>query len=188
VINDDRIAAGTGFGMHSHREMEIITVVVEGQINHRDSLGHAEVLRAGDVQRMSAGTGVAHSEINEADQPCRMLQIWIEPSTRGITPSYEQKPFAIGADWTRLLDPDRRDGAMAIHRRVRLWRAQPPAGHGLALELAAGSAGWLQLIAGSGEVERRPLVEGDGLGFDAGSLRRFTAGGEGADLLLFELG
>jgi len=187
VINDDRIAAGRGFGMHPHRDMEIITVMVEGQLNHRDSMGHAEVLRAGEVQRMSAGTGVVHSEINDGDRPCRLLQIWIEPSGEGIQPTYEQRPFAIGASWTPLLDPERRDGAMAIHRPVRLWRAQPPAGHELALDLAAGSAGWIQLISGSGEVDGQPLMAGDGLGFAAGSLQRFSAAGEGADLLLFEL-
>jgi redox-sensitive bicupin YhaK (pirin superfamily) len=187
VINDDRIAAGRGFGMHPHRDMEIITVMVEGQINHRDSMGHTELLRAGEVQRMSAGTGVVHSEINASDRPCRLLQIWIEPSSTGIDPSYEQKPFAITADWTPLLDPDRRDGAMAIHRPLRLWRAQPSAGHELPLELAAGSAGWIQLISGSGAVDGRRLVQGDGLGFAAASLQRFTAASEGADLLLFEL-
>ena len=187
VINDDRIAAGRGFGMHPHRDMEIITVMVEGQLNHRDSMGHAEVLRAGEVQRMSAGTGVVHSEINEGDQPCRLLQIWIEPNSAGIDPAYEQKPFAIGADWTPLLDPDRREGAMAIHRPVRLWRARPAAGDGVALALTAGSKGWIQLISGAGAVDGHPLVAGDGLGFAAGSLHHFIAGADGADLLLFEL-
>jgi redox-sensitive bicupin YhaK (pirin superfamily) len=187
VINDDTIAAGMGFGMHSHRDMEIITVMVEGQLNHRDSLGHAEVLRAGEVQRMSAGTGVVHSEINEGDQPCRLLQVWIEPSSTGIAPAYEQKPFAIGSGWTPLLDPDRRDAAMAIHRSVRLWRAQPCAGSSLSLELAAGCRGWIQLISGAGAADGQPLQQGDGLGFDAGRLQRFTAEPGGADLLLFEL-
>jgi hypothetical protein len=187
VINDDRIAAGRGFGMHPHRDMEIITVMVEGQLSHRDSMGHVEVLHAGEVQRMSAGTGVVHSEINEGDQPCRLLQIWIEPSSVGIPPAYEQKPFAIGAGWTPLLDPDRREGAMAIHRPARLWRARPGAGDGLALSLAAGSAGWIQLISGAGAVDDQPLVAGDGLGFAAGSLQRFVATEDGADLLLFEL-
>ena len=187
VINDDRIAAGRGFGMHPHRDMEIITVMVEGQLNHRDSMGHAAVLRAGEVQRMSAGTGVVHSEVNEGDQPCRLLQIWIEPSSTGIPPAYEQKPYAIGAGWTPLLDPERSGGAMAIHRPVRLWRGQPPAGHGLPLDLVAGSAGWIQLISGSGDVDGTPLIGGDGLGFAAGSLQRFTAAADGADLLLFEL-
>jgi len=103
--------------------MEIITVLVEGQLNHRDSLGHAEVLRAGEVQCMSAGSGVRHSEVNGGSVPCRLLQIWIEPSSTGIAPAYEQKPYPIGKAWTGLLDPLRADGAMAIHRPVRLWRA-----------------------------------------------------------------
>ncbi len=187
VINDDRIAAGTGFGMHPHRDMEIITVMVEGQLNHRDSMGHAEVLRAGEVQRMSAGTGVVHSESNGGNQACRLLQIWIEPSSTGIAPAYGQKPFAIGSGWTRLLDPEQTDGAMAIHRPVRLWRAQPAAGDRLSLALGTGSQGWIQLIDGGGEADGHPLQHGDGLGYAAGKLEAFTAGPGGADLLLFEL-
>ena len=196
VINDDTIAAGRGFGMHPHRDMEIITVMVDGQLNHRDSMGHAEVLRAGEVQRMSAGTGVVHSEVNEGDQPCRLLQVWIEPSDTGIPPAYEQKPFEIDAGWTRLLDPQGSDGAMAIHRPVRLWRAQPAAGQTLPLAITAGSSGWIQLIAGGGSLnpigggEGMELQRGDGLGFSANGSERpegFTAGRQGADLLLFEL-
>jgi redox-sensitive bicupin YhaK (pirin superfamily) len=174
--------------------------MVEGQLNHRDSMGHAEVLRAGEVQRMSAGTGVVHSEINGGEQPCRLLQIWIEPSSSGIPPAYGQKPFALQSGWTPLLDPEQAGGAMAIHRPVRLWRAQPGAGAALPLALAAGSRGWIQLISGSGEVQRPPtqgsgeggapalpLGRGDGLGFPAGALTTFCAGEAGADLLLFEL-
>lgn len=196
VINDDTIAAGRGFGMHPHRDMEIVTVMVEGQLNHRDSMGHAEVLRTGEVQRMSAGTGVVHSEVNEGDQPCRLLQIWIEPSSTGIAPAYEQKPFAIGAGWTPLLDPAGTDGAMAIHRPVRLWRAQPGAGTSLPINLAAGSQGWIQLITGSGTLalpDEEPALaaeQGDGLGFESESPAApssFHAGPTGADLLLFEL-
>jgi hypothetical protein len=194
VINDDTIAAGRGFGMHPHRDMEIITVMVEGEISHRDSLGHAEVLRAGEVQHMSAGTGVVHSEINEGTAPCRLLQIWIEPSRVGIPPTYGQKPFTIGAGWTALLDPAGREGALAIQRPVRLWRAQPPAGGELPLPLAAGCQGWIQMVAGSacltGGGESLALRRGDGLGFSAGPAEppvRLGAGAGGADLLLFEL-
>jgi redox-sensitive bicupin YhaK (pirin superfamily) len=187
VINDDTIAAGRGFGMHSHRDMEIITVMVEGQLNHRDSLGHAEVLRAGEVQRMSAGTGVVHSEVNEGDLPCRLLQIWIEPSESGLAPAYEQKPFTIGSGWIPLLDPQRRERAMAIHRPVRLWRARPDSAACLDLKLTAGSLGWLQLIAGAGAADGHGLRRGDGIGFRAGDLSGFTAAEPGTDLLLFEL-
>ncbi|MFM7266353.1 MAG: pirin family protein [Cyanobium sp.] len=187
VINDDTIAAGRGFGMHPHRDMEIITVMVEGQLNHRDSLGNRAVLRAGEVQWMSAGSGVVHSESNEGERPCRLLQIWIAPSRLGLAPAYEQKPFASGDGWTPLLDPERRDGAMAIARPVRIWRAHPSAGASLPLAIAAGSQGWIQLIEGSGEADGHPLSRGDGLGFAAAGLGAFTAGAAGADLLLFEL-
>jgi redox-sensitive bicupin YhaK (pirin superfamily) len=187
VINDDTIAAGRGFGMHPHRDMEIITVMVEGQLSHHDSMGHSAVLRAGEVQRMSAGTGIVHSERNEGVQPCRLLQIWIEPSRSGIAPAYEQKPFAVGPGWTPLLDPARLDGAMAIHRPVRLWRAQPGAGEGLSLAIEPDALGWIQLVDGGGEVDGQGLQRGDGLGFRAGGRTAFTAGRHGADLLLFQL-
>ncbi len=193
VINDDTIAAGRGFGMHPHRDMEIITVMVDGELHHRDSMGHAEVLRAGEVQRMGAGTGVVHSEINGGDQPCRLLQIWIEPSSTGLPPAYEQRPFPPQAGrWTPLLDPERRGGAMAIARPVRLWRGLLEPGQRLAWPpgLAAAEGVWLQLI--NGEL-RAPwsLRRGDGLGLgwpapapDPASLE---AGDAGADLLLFAL-
>jgi redox-sensitive bicupin YhaK (pirin superfamily) len=167
--------------------MEIITVLVEGALQHRDSLGHTELLRAGEVQRMSAGTGVVHSEMNSGDQACRLLQIWIEPEQLGTAPAYEQKPFAIGPGWTPLLDPARAAGAMAIQRSVRLWRARPRAGDALALPMAEGRAAWLQLIDGA-LTAPLPLQRGDGLGFTAGELTPpLLADASGADLLLFEL-
>ena len=187
VINDDTIAAGRGFGMHPHRDMEIITVMVEGELHHRDSMGHAEVLRAGEVQRMSAGTGVVHSEINGGDQPCRLLQIWIEPSSTGIAPAYEQKPFELPGGWTRLLDPQRRDGAMAIHRPVQLWRARLQSGEQLELPALKGAV-WLQMIDGGLE-QPWQLQRGDGLGWQAteAAAPALKATSAGADLLLFQL-
>jgi redox-sensitive bicupin YhaK (pirin superfamily) len=152
VINDDTIAASSGFGLHPHRHMEIITVMVDGVLTHRDSMGNAEELRAGDVQRMSAGTGILHSEMNESLEPCRLLQIWIAPDSQRLSPSYGQKHFAIGNDWTPLIAPDQVDGAMAIQRSVRLWRARPTAGQALSLPLAAGAHGWIQMIEGEVEV------------------------------------
>jgi len=201
VINDDTIAAGAGFGMHPHRDMEIVTVMVEGELHHRDDLGHAEVLRAGEVQRMSAGTGVVHSEFNGGDRPCRLLQIWIQPSRLGLAPAYEQKPFAIGSGWMPLLDPEGREGAMAIHRPVRLWRAQPRPGQRLPLPVMAGQRAWLQLIDGAAALqaanpmapEPSPLANlqrGDGLGWqvdEAGPGLELEVGADGTDLLLFEL-
>jgi redox-sensitive bicupin YhaK (pirin superfamily) len=188
VINDDTIEAGRGFGLHPHREMEIITVMVNGEITHRDSMGHAEPLRAGEVQRMSAGTGLLHSEINEGSAPCRLLQIWIDPSSSGRPPSYEQKPFVLSSDWKLLIDPECRHGAVGVNGRVRLWRAQPPAGQPLPFQLGEGTHGWIQMIDGLGQADDHPLEPGDGLGFAAGDVEQFTAGPGGADLLLFELG
>ena len=195
VINDDTIAAGLGFGLHPHRNMEIITVVVDGRIDHGDSMGHSQVLRCGDVQRMSAGSGLLHSEINRGDQPCRMLQIWIEPSQIGLPPSYEQRPFPIGPHWSCLMAPGGRDGALAIGAPVRLWRARPEAGGGLPLPLAPGCRGWIQLIEGdlafSSNAATVRLQAGDGLGLTAaaagGGSGTLVAGPDGADLLLFEL-
>jgi redox-sensitive bicupin YhaK (pirin superfamily) len=190
VINDDTIAAGRGFGMHPHRDMEIITVMVQGELHHRDSMGHAEVLRAGEVQRMSAGTGVVHSEINGSDQACRLLQIWVEPSSTGTAPAYEQKPFPLQRGWTALLDPQRQEGAMAIHRPVRLWRGQLQAAEVVELPELSGAA-WIQMI--DGQLEQPWLLQrGDGLGWTprpAGAAvpSTLTAGSSGADVLLFEL-
>lgn len=199
VINDDTIAPGQGFGMHPHRNMEIITVMVEGELSHRDSMGHAEVLAAGEVQAMGAGTGVVHSEINQSERPCRLLQIWIEPSSPGRPPTYAQQAFTLGSCWTPLVGP----GALAIQRPVRLWRAQPKAAESLTLPMAEAPLGWLQVINGTGVVrvgpDREPITlqRGDGLGFGArldlgiglgdGDLEGFEAGPQGADLLLFEL-
>jgi hypothetical protein len=190
VINDDTIAAGRGFGMHPHRDMEIITVMVQGELHHRDSMGHAEVLRAGEVQRMSAGTGVVHSEINGSDQACRLLQIWVEPSSTGIAPAYEQKPFPLQSGWTSLLDPQRQGGALAIHRPVRLWRAQLQASAVVELPELSGAA-WIQMIDGALE-QPWLLQRGDGLGWTprpaaAAPPLPLRAGASGADLLLFEL-
>jgi hypothetical protein len=151
VINDDTIAAGQGFGMHPHRDMEIITVMVEGQLNHRDSMGHSAVLRAGEVQRMSAGTGIVHSEINGGDRSCRLLQIWIVPDAPGHPPAYEQKPFPLAEGWRLLIDPRGTDGALAIHRPARLWRGRLDPGQTLLPPPATEplpSLGWIQLIDG----------------------------------------
>ena len=198
VINDDRIDAGQGFGMHPHRDMEIITVMVEGALYHRDSMGHSATLQAGEVQRMSAGTGIVHSEFNGGESACRLLQIWIEPSCHGIHPSYDQKAFPLAEGWTALVDPEGLDGAMVIQRPVRLWRASPGAGDKLDLALAPKTQGWIQVIAGSLVVDPQAalphsigvpptLSQGDGLGFRAGQLTSLTACSRGADLLLFEL-
>ena len=194
VINDDTIAAGRGFGMHPHRDMEIVTVMVDGELTHADSMGHSEVLRAGEVQRMSAGTGIVHSEINRSDRPCRLLQIWIEPEQSGIEPAYEQQPFAIGANWTPLIDPSRTDGAMATASATGMWRAQPQPQQQLLLPSVPATALWIQVINGELELHNddgtiHHLSRGDGAGLiNAGRGRCNLVGTDpNADVLLLAL-
>ena len=195
VINDDTVQAGTGFGWHPHRDMEIISVILEGELTHRDSMGHSQTLKAGEVQTLSAGSGIVHSEFNHGSRPCRFLQIWIQPDTNGIHPTYHQRPCGIGDGWSLLIDPARAEGALSIHRPVRLWRARPSQGRSLPVPIAPGSRGWLQMVDGAVDVEFQVepagamarLVQGDGLGFRAGLVRSITAVDSSADLLLFEL-
>ena len=194
VINDDTIAAGKGFGMHPHRDMEIITVMVDGALTHADSMGNSAVLRAGEVQRMSAGSGIVHSEINQTGAPCRLLQIWIEPAQLGIQPAYEQKPFAIGEGWTPLIEPDATDEAMAIERRVHLWRAQPQRQQPLPLPAAKERWIWIQVIDGeltlnSEGSPQQSLQRGDGVGLiqEAATQGELIGLSERADVLLFAL-
>jgi redox-sensitive bicupin YhaK (pirin superfamily) len=148
VINEDRIQAGNGFGMHPHADMEIITVMLAGELHHQDSMGYSEALRCGEVQRMTAGSGIVHSETNPSADPCHLLQIWIEPSAAGLKPSYAQKPFTIERGWTLLIDPQGQGEALAINRPVRLWRARAGAGQQLGCPVAADAQGWIQMIAG----------------------------------------
>jgi quercetin 2,3-dioxygenase len=194
VINDDIIQPGTGFGLHPHRDMEIVTVMLEGVLEHRDSLGNGAALRAGEVQRMTAGTGIAHSEMNAGQDPCRLLQIWIEPEQAGLPPSYSQKRVEPGRTWTPLIEPDATGGALAIAQSVRLWRARPRRGDQLPLPLQPGCRGWLQMIAGTviplasdaaGPAEGA-LFQGDGLGFAAPALQGLQSV-QDSDLLLLEL-
>ena len=193
VINDDVISAGKGFSMHPHRDMEIITVMVEGQLNHSDSMGHQGVIRAGDVQRMSAGTGIQHSEINGGISPCRLLQIWIEPSQSGLTPSYEQQSIAVGSNWTPLIAPDQPE-LMAIARPARVWRARPTPDQPLALPTLADGQGWIQMIDGQTIVQSEhntghSMTRGDGLGWSsrADQPRTIQAVTSDTDVLLFNL-
>ena len=194
VINDDTIAAGKGFGMHPHRDMEIVTVMVDGDLTHADSMGNTEVLRAGEVQRMSAGTGIVHSEMNQTGAPCRLLQIWIEPAQLGIPPAYEQKPFEVGDNWTALIEPSASGEAMAIAQHVRLWRAKPEHQQRLALPTGKKQSLWIQVIDGelslhNNGTPEQSLRRGDGLGLiqDASTQREMISLSERADVLLFAL-
>jgi hypothetical protein len=160
VINEDRVAAGMGFGTHPHRDMEIVSYVLSGAIQHRDSLGNGEVLRPGEVQRMTAGTGVTHSEFNPSkSEPLHFFQIWIQPNRRGLTPGYEQKPFPAEERRGKLrlvVDPDGHDGALRIHQDARIYASLLQAGESVAHPLAAGRGAWVQVARGALEIDGPP--------------------------------
>ena len=167
VINEDRIAPGGGFATHPHNDMEIVTYVVEGELAHKDSLGTGSTIKPGEIQRMSAGTGIRHSEFNaSADAPVHLLQIWIVPERAGLPPSYEQKALP-APDGTARLDliaaRDADDGAVTIHQDTRLYRALVPAGQSLEVPLADGRHAWAQIVKGRGRVNEVAVAAGDGV-------------------------
>jgi redox-sensitive bicupin YhaK (pirin superfamily) len=190
VINEDRVEPGQGFGAHSHRDMEILTYVLEGALEHRDSLGNGSVLRPGDVQRMSAGTGVTHSEFNaSADEPVHFLQIWILPEGRGLAPSWEEKRFPSDGRRGRLqLLASRagREGSVRVHQDVDVLGALLGEHDAVVHALAPGRAGWVQLARGSCELNGVALQAGDGAAVREERELRFGAA-RGAELLLFDL-
>jgi redox-sensitive bicupin YhaK (pirin superfamily) len=188
VINDDRVQPGSGFGMHGHSDMEIITVMLEGELTHRYSMGHSALLRAGEVQWMGAASGIMRSEWNQAQSPCHLLQIWIKPHAAGLAPSYAQRSIELGDQWTLLVAADGQAGALPIRGPARLWRTHLGPGEGFDLLTHAGGQSWLQLAAGSLEIEGGMLLQaGHGLGFAAGAINRISAGGTGVDALLFAM-
>jgi redox-sensitive bicupin YhaK (pirin superfamily) len=190
VINEDRVAPGSGFGTHGHRDMEIISYVLDGELAHRDSMGNGSVIRPGDVQRMSAGTGVRHSEYNHAaDRTTHFLQIWIEPAVTGIAPSYEEKRFADADRKGRLLliaSPDGAEGSVRIHQDARLYVSRLAEGESIEAALGSGRLGYLHLIRGGVAVNGEQLGGGD-----AAKLRDETRleirADEDSELLLFDL-
>lgn len=190
VINDDRVAAGAGFPTHPHRDMEIITYVLEGAVAHRDSMGTGSVIRAGEVQRMSAGTGVTHSEYNDSKtQPLHLLQIWLMPERRGITPSYEQKAFTDEERSGRLrlvASPDGADGSVTVHQDVRLYSALLTPGQTVAHTLAPGRHAWIQVAEGAITVNGELLDTGDGAAISDETAIAIE-GEQDANILLFDL-
>ena len=190
VINDDRVAPGAGFDTHGHRDMEIISYVLEGALQHKDSMGNGSVIRAGDVQRMSAGTGVRHSEFNAStDAPVHFLQIWILPDAEGIAPSYEQRSFreASGAGGFQVLaSPDGRDGSLRVHQDAILYRARLPGGASTSQELEEAGSGYLHVVSGAVEVAGMALGDGDAAAVVAENSVTITAGGP-SEVLLFAL-
>jgi redox-sensitive bicupin YhaK (pirin superfamily) len=190
VINDDRVAAGAGFPMHPHRDMEIITYMLDGVIAHKDSMGNAAQIRAGEVQRMTAGTGILHSEFNPSPgEAAHLLQIWIHPRKRGLTPEYDQRFFAGEEKQGKLLlvaSGDGRDGSMKIEQDVDLFASRLDAGERIAHDLARGRHGWVQVARGSVLVQGQVLQEGDGAAIE-GESRIEIEGIHSAEFLLFDL-
>jgi quercetin 2,3-dioxygenase len=190
VINEDRIAPGTGFGTHGHRDMEIISYVLSGELAHRDSMGNVKGIPPGDVQRMSAGTGVQHSEFNHApQQTTHFLQIWIEPSARGITPSYEQKTFSVGekSGTLRLVAaPGGEQGAVSLHADARLYAGLFDGAQSAELALDPARKAYVHLVRGEIEVNGQRLVGGDAA-LLAGESRLNLSRGLDAEVLVFDL-
>ena len=190
VINEDRVAAGMGFGTHGHRDMEIISYVLEGALAHKDSMGNGSAIRPGDVQRMSAGTGVTHSEFNHSkDGLTHFLQIWIEPNVKGIPPSYEEKHFDTAAKRGKLrliASPDGREGSVLIHQDACLYAALLDGDEHATHTLAAARLGYVHVASGSIDVNGQSLHAGDAMKL-SGPVDIVLKNGHEAEVLLFDL-
>ena len=190
VINEDRVEAGQGFGIHGHRDMEIISYVLEGALGHKDSLGNGSVLRPGEFQCMTAGTGIRHSEFNPSDsEPVHFYQIWLLPDREGLAPSYDQRAFPEDERRGRLrvvASPDGRDGSLTIHQDAEVLLTSLAAGERVTHELAPGRHAWLQVLRGSAQVNGVPLATSDGAAMsDESSLTVLAT--ETCEAMLFDL-
>ena len=190
VINDDRVAPGQGFGKHGHRDMEILTYILEGELQHHDSMGNGSVIRVGDVQRMSAGTGVTHSEFNPSEQQqVHLLQIWIHPRTARLPPGYEQKHFAAADKRGRLrliASADGAEGSVTLHQEARVYAGLFDGTESASFEVPAARRAWVQVARGTVTVNGVPLAAGDGAR-SAGHERLELRDGAQAEVLLFDL-
>ena len=192
VINEDWVKAGMGFGTHPHRDMEIITYVLEGELAHEDSMGNKSVIRPGEVQRMTAGTGVQHSEFNNLKtENTHLLQIWILPDEKNLEPGYEQKNFPDSEKKNKLrlvASPDGRDGSVTIHQDVNIYSAILEEGKSLTLQTLPGRAAWLQVARGNVQLNGQLLSEGDGISAEEEySLTLVGKGSNGSEILFFDL-
>lgn len=190
VMNEDFVAPGRGFGTHPHNDMEIVTYVLSGALEHRDNMGNGEVLRPGEFQRMSAGTGITHSEFNpSADEATHLYQIWLFPEKKGIEPSYEQKAFPEDERQNRLRLVASRDGAegsLLIHQDARIYLSTLDPGHEVSLHLPPGRHAWLQVLRGGVTLNGTKLETSDGAAVSEESALSITADSE-AEILLFDL-
>jgi redox-sensitive bicupin YhaK (pirin superfamily) len=191
VINEDRVAPGGGFDTHGHQDMEIISYVLDGALAHRDSIGTGSVIRPGDVQVMSAGTGIRHSEFNHSKtEPVHFLQIWMLPDKKGLAPRYDQKTFpnAEKRDRLRLVgSPDGRDGSILVHQDTEIYDALLSRGHAVAHDLKAGRKSWIQVVGGAVEVNGKAAVAGDGVAVEDEAVVSITARADDTEVLVFDL-
>ena len=190
VINEDVVVPGAGFGTHPHRDMEILSVVLEGGLAHRDSMGNGDVIRPGDVQVMSAGTGITHSEFNASEtEPVHFLQVWIEPAARGTEPTYDQKAFdPAGRDGALQLvaSADGAEGSLTIGQDARVYLADLGAGQEVEHAIAPGRRAWIQVARGRVTVDGERVAAGDGVAVEATERVRLEGVGD-AQVLLFDL-
>ena len=191
VINEDRIEPSQGFGTHPHKDMEIVTYIIDGALEHKDSMGNGSVIRAGDVQRMTAGTGVHHSEFNHSEtETVHLLQIWILPEENSLQPGYEQQHFDRKDklnQWRLIASRDARESSMRVHQAVDLYASVLEAGHELRHSFAAGQSGFLQIVSGSVAANGEQLTAGDGATIQDVDELIFEATSE-AEAILFDMG
>ena len=190
VINEDRIEGGTGFGAHPHRDMEIISYVVKGALEHQDSMGNKAVIRPGEVQRMSAGSGVVHSEYNQlADTETHFFQIWIMPNARGGAPGYGQKSFEDDLNAKKLVlvvSGDGRDGSIGIKQDADLYLSRPKTGDVVDFEVRKGRGVWIQVVRGKIDVNGKSLAGGDGVAVE-GETKLVIRSDDASEFMLFDL-
>ncbi|MFG0242821.1 MAG: pirin family protein [Phycisphaerales bacterium JB054] len=191
VINDDRVAPGGGFPTHPHRDMEIITYVISGALEHKDSTGGGGVIRPGDVQMMSAGSGVTHSEFNHSkSEPVRLLQIWIFPERKGLDPRYDQRHFAEAersGSLRPIVTPDGRNGSMVIHQDASIYAGVLASGDRVEHAIGDGRGVWVQVAVGGVTVNGQSLAEGDGLAVEDERSLEIVGGAERSEVLVFDL-
>ena len=189
VINEDRVQPGMGFGTHGHRDMEIISYVIKGALEHKDSMNNSSIIKPGEVQRMSAGSGVTHSEYNQSQTDgVHFLQIWIEPAEMGIQPGYEQKDFSqsFGDQLTLTASPNGADGSVKIHQDVNLYVGKPSAGAEIDYPINSGRHAWVQVVKGELDINGHHISSGDGADISEESALRIAAKSD-SEFLLFDL-
>jgi quercetin 2,3-dioxygenase len=191
VINEDRVAPGGGFDTHGHEDMEIISYVLDGALEHKDSIGTGSVIRPGDVQVMSAGTGIRHSEFNHSKkEPVHFLQIWVLPDRKGLAPRYDQKTFADAEKRDRLRlvgSPDGRDGSIVIHQDAEIYDALLSRDHAVSHDLKAGRKSWIQVVRGAVEVNGKAAAAGDGVAVEDEAVVSIAARADDSHVLVFDL-